>query len=636
MLFHGIRLLKLAIYTLVSGLCLNLSVLSAQIDSINALEEVQVTAQRLNLTDIGKHSDAIDSQALNMRQYHSLAGVLAIQTPLYVRSYGSGTLATLGIRGGNATHTQLLWNGIPLRNPMIGLVDLALIPSFFTDEVAVHYGGHGAAFGSGAIGGLISLGNSTLTNDDNVGLHFGVGSWGLWLGEGTFNYGFDKLRFSTRVFYQTAENNYRYRLDEGLPEKNQVHNEIDNAGLLQEVEWNITDREHLTARVWYQETDRQLPPTSTQTTSTSAQQDENLRASLQWSRRGEKVSWQLKTAWLDEAIDYQDTIIALYTHNDFHTWLAEGESSFRLAPNLHFTGGLYTESVSAYSANYDTNTTRVQYAAFMSVAYIKEKWLWRYQMREEVTDDQWSPLLMDLSAEWSAIKHFTLKSSISRNYRIPTLNDLYWQPGGNPELVPEEGWTAEAGINYDVQGKKLHFLSSVTAYTRTIDQWIMWMPPVKDVRNYWSPINITEVYSRGMEIRTHATWKENKWTFDVNAGADLTWSTFGEPLPEFMIEAGDQLFYVPVENFQAGVKILHKHWSGHYYHHWYGDSPGINEDVKAGNIGTAGLNYQFGGGKLKCTLYLQADNVWNVPYRLIERRPMPGRSFMAGVKCTFT
>lgn len=621
---------------LITGIVLGHHSLSAQQDSINILEEVQVTAQRINLTGIGKHTDVIDSQAMAMRQYNTLSSVLAIQTPLYIRNYGSGTLATLGIRGGSASHTQLLWNGIPLRNPMLGSVDLALIPAFFTDQVAVHYGGHGAAFGSGAIGGLISLSNSKLTDQNQAGVHIAAGSWGLWIGEGHFNYGLKNLRFSTKVFTQQAENNYRYKLNKDLPERNQVHNEVKNAGILQEALWTIKDREYLTARLWYQETDRQIPPTSTQNTSKAAQQDENIRMSLQWLRQGKKLTWQLKTAWMNEKIFYQDTLIALYTENAFKTWLAEAETSFRINPDIHFTGGLYTEMVKANSANYDSNTIRHQHAGFISIAFIQHDWVLRYQMREELTDEQWSPLLVDFSAEWSGIRHFTLKSSISRNYRIPTLNDLYWQPGGNPALVPEDGWTAEAGIGYSNHDTEYQVKSSLTFFSRTIDEWIMWMPPTKGVSNFWSPINITEVHSSGLEARGNIEFEKNEWHFDLNAGLDLTWSTFGTPLPEFGIQEGDQLFYIPVENVQAGLKIVYGRWSGHYFHHWFGASPGINEEVKAGNVGTAGMNYHFAGHKLKWTLYLQADNVWNVPYRLIERRPMPGRSFTGGIRFSFS
>ena len=80
----------------------------AQVDSTLQLQEIEVTAQRIILTDIGKHTEVLDSQALAIGQYSNLSSQLAMKTPLFVRSYGSGTLATLGIRGGSASHTQLL------------------------------------------------------------------------------------------------------------------------------------------------------------------------------------------------------------------------------------------------------------------------------------------------------------------------------------------------------------------------------------------------------------------------------------------------------------------------------------------------------------------------------------------------
>src|SRR5688572_8658927 len=80
--------------------------LYAQLDTMQLLKEVEVTAQRIDLTDIGKHSDHLDSMAIEIHQHHDLASLLSSQTPLFVRSYGAGTLATLGIRGGGAAHTQ--------------------------------------------------------------------------------------------------------------------------------------------------------------------------------------------------------------------------------------------------------------------------------------------------------------------------------------------------------------------------------------------------------------------------------------------------------------------------------------------------------------------------------------------------
>jgi iron complex outermembrane receptor protein len=127
-------------------------------------------------------------------------------------------------------------------------------------------------------------------------------------------------------------------------------------------------------------------------------------------------------------------------------------------------------------------------------------------------------------------------------------------------------------------------------------------------------------------------YKSKNWMVRFNTGLDLTWSTFESSLQEFQIEKGDQLFYVPVENLMTGFTLHFLNWSCFYNHHWFGSSSGINDQIKAANIASAGLSVDFEKHRLAESIYIQADNIWNVPYRIIERRPMPGRSFTAGVK----
>lgn len=612
--------------------CLFFHFAIGQTDTVLLLREIEVTAERMDFTDVGKHSQSLDTTWLLRSGQHNLANLLAAQTPLYIRSYGNGTLATLGIRGGSASHTQVLWNGIPLRNPMIGMIDLALIPSWLVDQASIHYGGHGAAFGSGAIGGLISVNNAPLESKAQALLQVSGGSWDQRSGMVRLAYGFKNLRFSTRVYSMDAENNYRYKPGHDLPVKFQSNHHVLDQGALQEIRWTLNEQQNITGRVWYQYADRQIPPTSTQTTSKAAQQDENLRTALQWSFTGNKVKWQIKTAFLDEKIDYQDSLILLYTSNRFRTWLAEAGTALPLGPEMDLAAGVYTERVTARSNNYLEEKTRNQQAVFASLRWIRPQWLWRFQLREERTDNVWSPCLVDVSAEWSGWNHLIWKASLSRNYRIPTMNDLYWRPGGNPDLVPERGWTLESGLHYKLRQARFKGHASMTGYIRILDQWIMWMPPVKDIRTYWSPVNVTKVNSHGCEWRADGQWSFRNWKLHVETALDLTWSEFGDSLSDIMIHAGDQLFYIPVENGMVRLSIANAHWSGYYSHHWFGNSPGINENLEAGNVASAGMEYQFGTTRWLAACYLQADNVWDVPYRLIERRPMPGRGFEFGIR----
>lgn len=608
------------------------TILNAQTDTSHMLRTVEVTAQRIDITDIGKHTDHLDSQAVERLRYDNLASLLSNNSPLFVRNYGPGTLATLGIRGGSAAHTQILWNGIPVRNPMIGLVDLSLIPVAFIDEAEIHYGGHGAAFGSGAVGGLISVNNEQLNSLNTIELASHIGSWKNRSGQLKLNYGNRSLRLSTRIFSQNADNDFRYRLAKDLPEKIQAHHHLNNFGLLQEIYFPFSERQSLTARFWYQKADRQIPPTSTQNTSKAAQQDRNLRTSLQWDLKGEKIQWQVKTAWLDEVIDYQDTLILLYTHNRFKTWLAEAGASMFLTTNLHFTAGIYTENSKGESLNYNDILSREQTALYSSLLLVTGDMNWRLQAREETTDGNWSPPLVDLSAEWSGFKRWMLKTSFSRNYRAPALNDLYWRPGGNPGLLPEEGWTYEAGINYSNDNSYADVRSSLTFYTRRIDNWIMWMPPVKDVNIVWSPVNVAKVKSEGFEARSDIEWHHSKVDVTLRLGFDFTWSTFRTPLPEFGITAGEQLFYVPVENGFTGLNLSFGRIGMFYDHHFFGAANGINDPIKPFHIGQAGITHGFGGSHYSGSLFFHVDNVWDTSYRIVERRPMPARSFAGGVK----
>lgn len=609
---------------------------NAQLDSINVLQQVEVTAQRITLTDVGKHTETIDSASLSIKHHESLASLLRIYTPLYVRSYGAGTLATLGIRGGGAAHTQILWNGIPIRNPMVGLVDLSLIPSVFVDEASIHYGGHGAAFGSGAVGGMISVSNQRLHQEERIQFGINGGSWGNRSGHVRLNYGSGKVKFSSRIFIQDADNNYRYRVQKDLPEKNQVHNHITNYGVLQEAHIPFATHHSLTARLWFQEAKRQLPPLTTQSNSKAAQQDKNLRTSLQWNFQGDKMQWQLKSAWLDETIDYQDTLIQLFTHNRFTTWLGEVSTSFIIAKGFKYAGGVYTEISEGESVNYLEGLSRNQSAVFSSVSFLTGDLIWRLQAREELTDKKLSPLLFDIAAELPLPENMTFKTSFSRNYRTPTLNDLHWRPGGNPDLKPERGFTYEAGLNHLVKTPRVIIQSSVTGYTRLMNEWIMWMPPVKDVSLFWSPINVAKVKSTGFETRNDFTFAQKDWSVNLRIGLDLTWSVFSTPIPEFRIESGDRLFYVPVENVLTALRFEIQRWTVHYDHHWFGEAAGINDAIDAFNLGNGGIAYRFGTTRVTGTLFIQTENLWNVPYRIIERRAMPGRTWTGGFKFSFS
>lgn len=80
------------------------------------------------------------------------------------------------------------------------------------------------------------------------------------------------------------------------------------------------------------------------------------------------------------------------------------------------------------------------------------------------------------------------KASISRNYRFPTLNDLYFLPGGNPDLKSEHGFTYDVGLSFSVGKENVYALSGgINWFDSHIDDWIIWLPTTK---GFFSPRNL--------------------------------------------------------------------------------------------------------------------------------------------------
>lgn len=91
----------------------------------------------------------------------------------------------------------------------------------------------------------------------------------------------------------------------------------------------------------------------------------------------------------------------------------------------------------------------------------------------------------------------SLHAALSRGFRRPTFNDLYWPEDnfavGNPDLRPENSVEVEAGVSL----LGLDYLRfSVTGFAARTEDMIRWEPGES---GKWSPVNIAMAYRRGIE-----------------------------------------------------------------------------------------------------------------------------------------
>lgn len=120
-----------------------------------AIDSVTVTARR-PLSDIGIQKTVFDETLLHEDVTFSLADMLAHSTPVFIKSYGRGTMATVSLRGTGASHTRVTWNGMRMNSPLFGMMDLSYIPSYFIDGAALYNGASSVGVAGGGLGGAIA------------------------------------------------------------------------------------------------------------------------------------------------------------------------------------------------------------------------------------------------------------------------------------------------------------------------------------------------------------------------------------------------------------------------------------------------------------------------------------------------
>ncbi len=594
------------------------------------LPSVELISPR-SLKSEGTHDPTWSSAALSNCSGGDLAELLRWETGVFIKGYGQGSLATSSVRGGAAGHVSVLWNGLPLQSPMLGLLDLSLLPTEFMDVADLQLGGQSAAYGSGAVAGTIALGNSLpAVAGTSLGIRLTGGSFGLRTGFGDARYRLGRWQLRSRLLHRRADNDFPYRLRADLPEKRQAHAQLRLTGLLQEAYYRPTPGRELAVRVWAQESFRQLPPTTVQNRSRATQADESIRASAHWTAAGEQTSFRLRSGLFREAIDYRDEAIGLHSPSHFYTAFLEGEKEWTVAPRHLVLAGWSNQYLWATIPAYEWPARQWRAAPFAAYRYADGRRRAGVQLRQEVVDGRLVPFIPSLELAHRLGKKLELSFKWSRNYRLPTFNDLYWRPGGNPDLRPESGWGREMVLNYTRPTAAASLTAGVTAYQRRLKDWIYWSPTD---RGFYAPQNLARVRSRGLEARLAYRRTLSRGHVLINGGGDYVESSNETAQPQIGLAAGQQLPYVPRYRAFGSVQAAWRQLTFAYRHQYTGEVTGQNVALlDAYDLASTQLSYRGDSPQASWRLLLEVDNLWNTTYRAVERRVMPGRNFRLSVE----
>ncbi len=611
------------------------------VDTIQ-LKEAQVTAPRLSQFSSGTKVQTLDSITLALYRCGDLGELLANESPVFVKSYGLGSLATTAFRGGSANHTAILWNGFNLGSPMNGMVDLSLIPIQIANSVSIQYGGTTALWGSGAVGGAIHLNNVPIFDRGlTVDAGASLGSFGDLRQNARVEIAKGRWISSLGVFNASARNDFEFYNTErrGAPLQQQRNADFKQWGLLAEEHYRITRRQQISMRFWYQNSDRSIPPTMLQESSSAQQQDESYRATAEWQRTGDRVKSTVRAAYFDEELRYYafDTGPAALSRS--RTAIAEAEARIRLTDRQLINVGLNNTYAQAFADGYPDERQQNRTALFASYRYTSgnKRSVTTVSARQEMLAATLVPLTGSIGSEYTLVNWLKAKANASRVYRIPTFNDLYWNPGGNPDLLPESGYSGEVGLelNRGTPDKRTQLSGDLTYFSRSMDNWIIWLPGPA----YWSPKNVMNVWSRGVEARGEIAVRVRQTTLKFGLMSNYVLSTNQVAKSVNDASVDKQLIYVPMYSGNGKLSLIHKSFTatiGTTYTGYRYTSTDNIEFLDPYWLTNASLAYNMPlRGKNSLSLIVQGFNLFSERYEVMQSRPMPLRNFQLGISLRF-
>ena len=668
--------MKRFFYILVIVLCLA-HVAQAQDDVRRniAIKEVTVYGQR-PMKDIGVQRTRIDSAVLKENVSLSMADVLAFNSSIFVKSYGRATLSTVAFRGTSPSHTQVTWNGMKINSPMLGMTDFSMIPSYFIDDASLLHGTSSVNETGGGLGGAVRL-STKPAEADGFGLQYvqGVGSFKTFDEFLRLTYGDDHWQVSTRAVYSSSPNEYEYRnrdkkeniyddemniIGQYYPTERNKSGSYKDLHLLQEVYYNTGRGDRFGLNAWYVNSNRELQMLTTDygeaTDFDNRQREHTFRGVLSWDHL--RSAWKLAAkagyiyTWM--AYDYErdagNGIMTPMTRSRSRINTIYGQAD----GEYYLNDWLFTASVTAHQHMVESrdkniilqqgnkavvgyNSDRMELSSSLSAKWRPSSRLGiSAVLREELFGRDFSPLIPALFVDGviSQRGNVMAKASISRNYRFPTLNDLYFLPGGNPDLRPERGWTYDVGMSFSVGSEGVYSLSgSASWFDSYVKDWIIWLPTAK---GFFSPRNVKDVHAYGVEL--HSSFSvalSEQWHLSLDGNYSWTPSrNEGEPMSPADKSVGKQLPYVPEHTATLTGRLSWRSWSLLYKWNYYSKryTMSSNDLSLSGTLPTYFMNnvtlekgFSFTWADL--SLKLAVNNLFDEEYLSVLSRPMPGINF---------
>lgn len=614
--------------------------LSAQ-DTIR-LNTVEITGERDRMLEVKPLlMRKLDTLVLQSRSTSNLSELLIRHSPVFIKTYGPGGISTASFRGTTASHTLVLWNGFQLNAPTLGQVDFSTIPVFLADDVSFNWGS-GTSTNSGGLGGSVNIDNASHFGEGfKLDIKKTFGSFSTFGSYYTVGYYGKNVSVRVKTYRNSSENDFEYLNLATIPRQRMKQRNADfvDYGVMPEMSI-LLKNSVLTLSSWNQWNDRNLPPIMPNVGNMNM--DEWTRDNFSRNFVSFKTYWNTGNLQLKSAAFIENQRYFLETRNAFTNDVVTYINSDNHALVLHQIANLEQQLYKTWtlkaklqwdneqvrSNNYEDLKSRNVVSAYAAISGEPFKFAnLNLTARYDWTDGK--PMGLFPTATFSYqlpfFKALSFTLGYSHNYRNPSLNDLYWYPGGNPDLLPENGRTGDLALKYAFNKGPFKLDLRTGGYLSNVQNWIQWVPTLY---RFWVPENVARVFARGVENHIDASFVKGDWKASLSGNYVFTITTDESEKAFAQGINGKQLIYIPRHHGNMFLNVQWKTWNLSYTFELTGRRSTSYADTEtfpllAYNLHHVALGKQFESFRIE----LRCNNLTNRDYQNVIWRAMPGRSF---------
>ncbi|MFO0698912.1 MAG: TonB-dependent receptor [Nitrospira sp.] len=636
---------------------------------------VSATKTPIPVGQVTSAVEVITGEELEQKKIKTVIDGLRLSSGVFATSSGGpGTDATVKMRGAFARHTLVMIDGVIVNSPSDGSYNFANLTAENIERIEILRGAQSMLYGSDAIGGVISIYTKKGTGKPTVGAFMEYGSFATFREGGHVSGAKGPFDFSASVSRSDTSNfsaiNYRRGAFEGDGFHNwQVSAKL-GAALPQDgrVEFNMRWYDSRTSFDGFAGTFPSTPADVFGARSTTR----NLVLNGTWTQP--LTPWWTTKLVLSQA---NERLISESGRVGFNVVTRQPMTAIQDCflqpdPNVCFT---------PFSTNLETLNRRLEWQNDFQIGKVLLLSA-GYQLRRDEADSPgfygtaeptrtissnagfaqaqinlWDRLFLTAGGRHDSYNKFgdattyrvtggylvketgtKLRGSYATGFKAPTLNDLYFEGFGNPNLKPEKSLSMDLGVEQSLFNGRLQ-LNAGYFWNRfqNLIQFAFGIPPCPSSAFTLScPVNVADAKTQGWEFGFKAEILKGlelrgQYTYTLTRAFDTAALPFplggDKRLPRWPVDqATVGLTYQPIESLRLNIDYRFVGARNDKVTNVPSEKLGVFNIVNLSASYDVTKNWQA---------YIRVDNLFNEKYEEILYFGTPIRSIFGGVRVNY-